>query len=165
MPLAFGQGVGYLKVDVDPGRAGVFVDERYLGPAANFGIARQYALSPGEHKLTFVDPRYEEFSTTVQIRENKVMTVEKNLKRLPEPQPPFGTLRIICPDKFAPVYINGKFYGHADEFSNASQGLLLNPGEYEIRVAPSQGGTLVAFLKAKITTGETTTVWTRDAVK
>jgi hypothetical protein len=45
-PLAFGQGVGYLRANIDPGRAGVFVDGRYLGPATNFGIARKYALSP-----------------------------------------------------------------------------------------------------------------------
>src|SRR5689334_13641231 len=60
-PLAFGQGVGYLKANIDPGRAGVFVDGKYLGPATNFGVARKYALSPGEHELKLVDPRFEEF--------------------------------------------------------------------------------------------------------
>lgn len=30
--------------------------------------------------------------------------------------------------------------GHIDEFSNSSQGLLINPGEYELRVAALGGG-------------------------
>jgi len=160
-PMAFGQGVGYLQAKIDPGRAGVFVDGKYLGPATNFGVARKYALSPGEHQLKLVDPRYEEFSTAVQIREGKVTDVWEELKPLPEPQPPFGTLRVICPDKFAAVYLNGRFYGHADEFSNAYQGMLLNPGEYEVRVVPTEGGTLLAWVKARITEGTTTTVWTK----
>ena len=164
-PMALGQGVGYLKANIDPGRAGVFVDGKYLGPATNFGIARKYALTPGEHELRLVDPRYEELTTTIQIRDGKVTDLWEELKRMPEPKAPFGTLRIMCPDKFAAVYLNGRFYGHADEFSNPYQGLLLSPGEYEVRVVPTQGGTLLAWTKARINDGTTTTVWTKDAVK
>ena len=29
--------------------------------------------------------------------------------------------------------------GHVDEFSNFAQGLLLNPGTYEVRIAPLNG--------------------------
>jgi hypothetical protein len=164
-PMALGQGVGYLRANIDPGRAGVFVDGKYLGPAANFGIARKYALSPGEHELKLVDPRFEEFTSKIQIREGKETALWEELKPLPEPQPPFGTLRVICPDKFAAVYLNGKFYGHADEFSNEYQGLLLNPGEYEVRLVPTEGGTLLAWAKVRINEGTTTTVWTKDAEK
>jgi hypothetical protein len=53
--------------------------------------------------------------------------------------------------------------GDADEFSNPYQGLLLNSGEYEVRVVPTQAGTLHS--KARITEDTTTTVWTKDAVK
>jgi hypothetical protein len=161
-PMAIGQGVGYLTANIDPGRAGVFVDGKYLGPATNFGIARQYAIATGEHELKLVDPRYEEFSSKVEIREGKVTSLWEELKPLPEPKPPFGTLRVLCPDKFAAVYINGKFYGHTDEFNNAYQGLLLNPGEYEVRVVPTEGGTLLAWVKARITEGTTTTVRTKE---
>jgi hypothetical protein len=38
------------------------------------------------------------------------------------------------------VYINGKYYGHADEFSNFAQGVLLPPGEYEVKVEPTGSG-------------------------
>ncbi len=42
--LALGQQTGTLKVKTTTGRAGVFVDDKYLGPAANFGMARGYAV-------------------------------------------------------------------------------------------------------------------------
>jgi ABC-type antimicrobial peptide transport system permease subunit len=51
---------GRLKTEVDPGRAGVFIDGKYVGPAANFKIARTYEVSPGEHEVRLVDPRYQE---------------------------------------------------------------------------------------------------------
>jgi hypothetical protein len=37
------------------------------------------------------------------------------------------------------VYVNGKFMGHADEFNNSSQGLMLNPGEYTVKIEPLSG--------------------------
>ena len=30
--------------------------------------------------------------------------------------------------------------GHADEFSHPGQGLLLNPGEYTVKIVPASGG-------------------------
>ena len=39
---------GRLKTEVNPGRAGVFVDGKYLGPAANFRIARTYDVAAGD---------------------------------------------------------------------------------------------------------------------
>jgi len=57
----------YPKIKADPGRAGVFVDGKYVGPAANFGAARKYASPPGHHGIRLVDPRYEEAVTTVDM--------------------------------------------------------------------------------------------------
>ena len=51
---------GRLKTEIDPGRAGVFVDGKYVGPAANFKIPRTYEVSPGEHEVRLAEPRYEE---------------------------------------------------------------------------------------------------------
>ncbi len=140
---AAAQQSGYLKAKVNPGRAGVFVDGKYLGPAANFKSARKYTVPAGEHELKLVEPRYEEITQKITIQPGKTLTVQQTMKALPPPKPPFGRLRVICPDKYAAVYINGKFYGHADEFSNSSQGLLLNPGEYDVRVEPTSGGAAI----------------------
>jgi PEGA domain len=129
----------YLKTSIDPGRAGVFVDGKYVGPAGNFGIARKYPLPPGSHQLKFVDPRYEEFSTTVDVKEGKTTKVEQKLKELPKPKGPFGGLRTVVPEKYAPVYINDHYYGHAGEFNNPTQKLMLPVGDYDVRVEPSSG--------------------------
>jgi hypothetical protein len=107
------KGASYLKVKVDPGRAGVFVDGKYLGPAANFKVARKYAVSPGQHQLKLVDPRYEEVTTTVTIAPGKTTVVAQTLKALPPAKPPFGRIRTESADKFAAVYVNDRFYGHA----------------------------------------------------
>jgi hypothetical protein len=128
------QGTGYLKTKVEPGRAGVFIDGKYVGPAANFRIGRKYALAAGEHEVRLSDPRHDEYVTKVTIQAGKTTKLVQTLKDLPAARPPFGRLRTIAGDKFAAVYVNGRYMGHVDEFSNSSQGLLLNPGQYTVKV-------------------------------
>ena len=130
---------GRLKTEVDPGRAGVFVDGKYVGPAANFKIARTYELPAGQHEVRLVDPRYEEIVKTVTITAGKKTVIKETMKALPPAKPPFGKLRIENPDHFAAVYINDRYMGHVDEFSNYAQALLLNPGTYEVKIVPLNG--------------------------
>jgi len=137
--MAQESGTGYLVAHVNPGRAGVFVDGKYLGPAANFKVARKYSVAAGEHELKLIDPRYEEVTEKVTITAGKKTEVSKTLTALPLAKPPFGRLRTFSADKFAAVYINDKFYGHAGEFNNSVQGLLLNPGEYDVKIVPASG--------------------------
>jgi hypothetical protein len=131
---------GYLKTKVDPGRAGVFVDGKYVGPAGNFGVGRKYALAAGEHEIRLSEPRYEDVVTKVSIQAGKTAQLNQSMKALPPAKPPFGRVRTIAPDKFSAVYVNGKFMGHAGEFNNSVQGLLLNPGDYKVKIVPAGGG-------------------------
>ena len=147
----------YLKTKVDPGRAGVFVDGKYVGPAANFGAARKYALPPGHHEIRLVDPRYEEVATTVDLAAGKTTVLSQTLKPLPLAKGPFGTLRTHSADKYAAVYINDKYYGHNDEFDNFAQGVLLPPGEYTVRIEPVSGADKVEK-KVRIEAGKTVVV-------
>ena len=135
---------GTLKTKVSPGRAGVFVDGKYLGPAANFGRSRTYSIPAGEHEIKLAEPRYEEVAKKVNIAAGQKLTITETLKPLPLAKPPFGRVRTMHPDKFAAVYVNGKFMGHVDEFSNFAQGLLLNPGSYELKIVPATSGSPVA---------------------
>ncbi len=137
--ICLAQQNGSLCVKTNTGRAGVFLDGKYLGPAANFGHARTYVAAAGEHELKLAEPRYEEFTSKVTITAGKKTTVRETLKALPMPKPPFGRLRTESTDKFAAVYVNDKYMGHADEFSNVAQGLLLNPGEYAVKIVPASG--------------------------
>jgi hypothetical protein len=149
MPLVAQQGTGKLKVHANPGRAGVFVDGKYVGPAANFRVARTYQVAAGEHEIRLVDPRFEELTTKVKIEPGKTAKIHETLKALPVAQPPFGRLRVEYPDKFAAVYLNGKYYGHVDEFSNFAQGILVKPGDYEIKVEPVGGQPIVRQVSVK----------------
>lgn len=138
------QSTTYLKAKVDPGRAGVFVDGKYLGPAANFKVARKYALPPGQHQLKLIDPRYEEIDMTVSLNAGKTTVIEQKMKALPTVKGPFGEIKTKYPDKFAAVYVNDKFYGHSGEFDHAPQGLLLTPGTYTVKIESSSGGAPVS---------------------
>lgn len=133
---------GQLKTKINPGRAGVFVDGKYLGPAANFRIARTYSLPAGEHELVLTEPRYKDIKTKITIQPGKTTVIKQVMEALPTPKPPFGRLRITqgSSGKFGAVYLNDKYMGHIDEFSNAAQGLLINPGEYQLRIASAEGG-------------------------
>lgn len=132
------QDTGYLKTKVRPSRAGVFIDGKYVGPAGNFAKARTYAVAPGEHEIRLSEPRYEDLVTKVSIEAGRTTKLDETMKPVPLAQPPFGLLRTISGDKFAPVYVNGKYMGHADEFNNPFQGLKLNPGEYLVKVGDGQ---------------------------
>jgi len=147
--LAQQQNLGSLCVKAHPGRAGVFVDGKYLGPAANFRIARTYPVAAGDHEVKLSDPRYEELTTKVTIQPGKKTTISETLKALPPPKPPFGKVRTENPDKFAAVYVNEKFMGHVDEFNNGSQGLLLNPGEYTVKIVPATGQPITQTVKVE----------------
>jgi hypothetical protein len=48
---------GVLKTKVNPGRAGVFIDGKYVGPAGNFGFSRKYSVPSGEHEIRLSEPR------------------------------------------------------------------------------------------------------------
>ena len=146
----------YLKTSVNPGRAGVFVDGKYLGPAANFRIGRTYALTPGKHEVKLVDPRFEEYNTTVELTAGKTTTVSQALKPLPPPKGPLGGLRTPIAEKYAAVYVNDHFCGHAGEFNNSSQRMMLPVGEYSVRIERSSGGPINQ--KVKIEEGKTVVV-------
>src|SRR5581483_9507615 len=103
---------GFLVSKVKPGRAGVFVDGKYLGPAANFRKARTYSVPVGEHEIRFVDPRYKEVVTKVTIEPGKKKELLATLAPRELAKPPFGRLRTINADKFAAVYVNDQFCGH-----------------------------------------------------
>lgn len=127
-------GSAYLKTNVNPGRAGVFVDGKYLGPAGNFRVGQKYALTPGSHQVKLVDPRYEEINTTVDLKAGKTHKLAETMKPLPAPKGPLGGLRTPVTEKYAAVYVNDHFYGHAGEFNNPHQQLMLPVGDYTVRV-------------------------------
>src|SRR5271157_5964500 len=118
IPVVAQQSTGYLKTKVDPGRAGVFIDGKYVGPAGNFGVGRKYAVAAGDHEVKLLEPRYEDVVTKVTIQAGKTAKVSETMKPLPPAKPPFGKLHTVSSNKFDAVYVNDRFMGHAGEFNN-----------------------------------------------
>jgi hypothetical protein len=156
-PVSAQEDYGLLKVNTTTGRAGVFVDGHYLGPAEDFKVVQEYTVAPGIHEVKISDPRYEELSLTVNFKAGWTTTINEPLKPLPEPTGPFGELRTEGPDRLAAVFVNERFMGHVDEFSNFAQRLLLSPGEYTVRIASTIGGPEFVD-RVKIVVDETVTI-------
>ena len=150
-------GTGWLKVKANPSAAGVFIDGKYVGPAGNFGFARKYAVPAGEHEVLLRDPRYQDFTTKVKIESGKTSSISQSLQAATLAPPPYGKLRVEGGSKFDAVYVNDKYMGHLDEFNNFAQGLLLNPGDYTLKVV-SPAGNQELEQKIKIEENKTTHV-------
>lgn len=131
---------GTLKTKISPNDAAVIVDGKYLGPAGFFAVGSTYSLPAGEHEVKLTDPRYEDLTTKVNITEGKTTKLKEKMKPKELAKPPFAILRVKNKDPKAGVFINGYFYGFVDEIDNAFQGLLLPPGEYDLKVTQPGGG-------------------------
>ncbi|MCC6362873.1 MAG: PEGA domain-containing protein, partial [Bryobacterales bacterium] len=51
---------GAIKARVKPGRAGVWIDGKYVGPAVRFSVPEKYSVDAGDHEVVLRDPRYED---------------------------------------------------------------------------------------------------------
>ena len=137
-------GQGYIKCSGNVGRAGIFVDGKYVGPVARFTVAEKYEVAPGQHEIVLRDPRYEDFQTSVTVEEGKTTKIKFTMTKKPLPSPPFGRVRFGggAPDSFmsvvagdtSAVYVNNAFWGYVDEFNNVGGGLVIPPGTYELKV-------------------------------
>jgi hypothetical protein len=69
MPLARNPDItATLKVTVQPGRAAVFLDEKYIGHASELGGAvHSLLISPGKHRIKVELPGYRSFETEVNL--------------------------------------------------------------------------------------------------
>jgi len=148
---------GTLVVKASPKSAGVFVNGKYLGPAGRFMSNKKYSLPAGEYDLLLSEPRYSEHSEKIKIESGKTTTISTHMTALPLAQPPFGKLRILGAADTDAVLVNGRFMGHADEFSNGVQRLLLNPGDYLVELMKPNGGIYYSE-KIKIVTNQDTVV-------
>lgn len=71
-----------LKVDVQPDRAAVFVDDRFLGHAGELGGAfHSMLLSPGTHRIKVELPGYQTFETDVTLVAGQKSSVKTNLAK------------------------------------------------------------------------------------
>jgi hypothetical protein len=71
-----------LKIEVQPDRAAVFVDDRFLGHAGELGGAfHAMLLSPGAHRIKVELPGYQSFETDVTLVAGQKSVVKTNLSK------------------------------------------------------------------------------------
>src|SRR5581483_10940851 len=80
---------GHIKARGKPGDAAVFINGKFMGPAVRFTVPEKYESPTGEVEVTFREPRYEEYTTKVNVRAGKTTKIHYTLKKLEVPQPPF----------------------------------------------------------------------------
>jgi hypothetical protein len=69
-----------LKLDVDPDRAAVFVDDRFVGHAGEMGGAfHEMLISPGAHRIKIALPGYRTFQTEVSLLPNQKAEIKTDL--------------------------------------------------------------------------------------
>jgi hypothetical protein len=69
-----------VKVSVWPNRAAVFVDDQFVGHAAEFdGIGRKMLLSPGKHRFRITLPAWHPFETEVTLLPNQEFHLKTSL--------------------------------------------------------------------------------------
>ena len=66
-----------LKLNVDPGRAAVFVDGHFAGHASEFG--RGMLLNPGKHQVMIDLPGYRAFQATVNLLPRQTAVLKTSL--------------------------------------------------------------------------------------
>lgn len=71
-----------LKVDIQPERAAVFVDDKFLGHAGELGGAfHSMLLSPGTHRIKVELPGYQSFETDVTLVAGQKSEVKTSLAK------------------------------------------------------------------------------------
>src|ERR1700738_3391305 len=70
------EDTGFVRARGKPGDAGVFVNGKYVGPAARFTVPEKYPAPTGEVEVTFRDPRYEDYPTKVTVRPKKTTKIQ-----------------------------------------------------------------------------------------
>jgi len=80
MPSVFSD----VKMDVDPNRAAVFVDDLFVGHAADFeGLAHSLRVAPGHRKITISLPGYQTFTTELDLLPNQHFKLKTKLMKAP----------------------------------------------------------------------------------
>jgi hypothetical protein len=69
-----------VKISVNPSRAAVFLDGRFVGHVAEFeGIGRGMLVAPGAHKIRVALPGYQTFETDINPQPNQKVEVKTDL--------------------------------------------------------------------------------------
>lgn len=117
--------------------SGVWVDGQYVGYLKELKGSKSVLLLPGEHRVTVRQDGYADFTQTVQIQPGKTMVIPVIMRKasmgtLP---PVLSTVKVNVNPSRAAVFVDGLYVGHVREFDGMGRGLLVAPGNHQIKIA------------------------------
>jgi len=75
-----------VKISVNPSRAAVFLDGRFVGNVGEFeGLGRSLQIAPGDHKIKIALPGYKTFETEINPLPNQKVEVKTELVKSSNP--------------------------------------------------------------------------------
>jgi PEGA domain len=76
------QVTSQVKLEVNPERAAVFLDNAFVGHVSEFsGLGRAMLLNPGTHRIKIALPGYQAFETEINLLPNQKYTLKTDLAR------------------------------------------------------------------------------------
>ncbi len=79
-PMPADDELATIRIDVNPSRAAVFVDERFVGHVGEFGgLGRSMEVVPGAHRIRIALPGYETFETDINPQPRQKVVVKTDL--------------------------------------------------------------------------------------
>jgi len=117
--------------------SGVWVDGQYVGYLKELKGSKKVMLLPGDHVITVRQDGYQDFTEriTLQPGEKEVVRVAM-AKAVTGPLPTVtATVKIVVNPSRAAVFLDGLFVGHVGEFEGVGRGMLVAPGEHQIKIA------------------------------
>jgi len=79
-PMPADDELATIRIDVNPSRAAVFVDERFVGHVGEFGgVGKSMLVVPGAHRIRIALPGYETFETDINPRPRQKVEVKTDL--------------------------------------------------------------------------------------
>ena len=117
--------------------SGVWVDGQYVGYLKELKGDKKLLLLPGEHTISVRQNGYRDFTEQVLVQPGQKQVVEVIMQKAPTGELPaaWATLKISVNPSRAAVFLDGRFVGHVGEFAGAGHGLLVAPGNHQIKIA------------------------------
>jgi len=125
--------VGATKVERT---SGVWVDGLYLGYLKELKGSKKILLLPGKHEIVARQSGYKDFSQSVLVEPGQKDVIHVSMEKDPQAQYPKVTaeVKISVRPRRAAVFVDDRFVGHVDEFEGLGHGMLLSPGQHQVKI-------------------------------
>jgi len=117
--------------------SGVWIDGQYVGYLKELKGSKKVLLLPGEHTITVRQDGYQDFTQRVVLEPGQKQVVRVAMDKAPTGAIPRekAEVKIAVNPSRAAVFLDGLFVGHVGEFEGVGRGMLVVPGQHQIRIA------------------------------